>query len=343
MRREIVDVLRDQVWGKPLVLDVTEENGDEIISGTLNSPDFSYPIVRGVPYLYEDIGPSQRQTIDSFSSKWKRAPDYREDTSGFYWQWYLDRYAQGYEGNLLQRLYGVSTILDAGTGLGRDAEHFKRISDAEVFAIDLSEGIHLAYDRLHHTGIHFIRCDIANLPFESMFFDFISCDQVLHHTPYPYYTLGHLARHLTRNGSLNFYVYKVKAPMRELCDDHLRSITSQYPADECYSFSEKLAKIGKQLTEMEQSITVDDIPELGIKVGTYDLQRFFYWNFIKMFYNPDFSWEDNIAVNFDWYHPACAKRYTHDEVTAMVKQAGLRIDSFHESDAGYSVRTRRSE
>ena len=90
---------------------------------------------------------------------------------------------------------------------------------------------------------------------------------------------------------------------------------------------------------MNQSITVDDIPELGITAGTYDLQRFFYWNFIKMFYNADFSWEDNIAVNFDWYHPTCAKRFSRDEVESMVEQAGLHIESFNESEAGYSVRT----
>ena len=337
MRREIAHILRNPSTGAQLKLDVIKEDNGEIITGTLGD----YPVMRGVPYLYNSVmNTTQQQTMDSFSAKWALAPDYREDTNKFYWQWYLKRYAEGDESALVNQISSATTILDAGTGLGRDAEHFKQITDADVFAVDLSLGIHTAYDRLHHTGIHFIRCDIAHLPFEHKFFDFISCDQVLHHTQFPSNTLAHLARHLSPNGSLNFYVYKRKAPMREVCDDYLRDITTNYSVDECLGFSAKLADIGKQLTEMNQSITIKaDIPELGITAGTYDLQRFFYWNFIKMFYNADFSWKDNIAVNFDWYHPSCAQRYTRDEVESMVDRAGLRIDSFHESDAGYSVRT----
>jgi len=342
MRREIVDVLRDPITGDRLELRVTEEDDGEIISGYLDD----YPIMCGVPYLFNEdaVGIEQWHTVNSFSSKWEAAPDYREDTSEFYWQWYLERYAHKNAVELLRQLSGISTILDAGTGLGRDAFNFKQLApDADVFAVDLSTGIHTAYRNLHDTGIHFIRCDIAHLPFESGFFDFISCDQVLHHTSIPSQTLAHLASRLSSAATLNFYVYKVKAIMREMCDDYLRKKTSTYSVGECRIFSEKLAKIGKQLTEMEQSITIDsDIPELDIKAGTYDLQRFFYWNFIKMFYNADFSWEDNIAVNFDWYHPACAKRYTRPEVLFMVECAGLHTDSFHESDAGYSVRTRIS-
>ena len=340
MRREIVDVLRDPYAGYKLELtEVTEEKNGEIITGILGE---DYPVVDGVPYLFDTtaICGKQLQTIESFSSKWEEVPDYREGTSEFYWQWYLDRYASGDESELVARIFKAATILDAGTGLGRDAEFFQGATSADVFAVDLSTGIHTAYRNLHYTGIHFIRCDIAYLPFAPGFFDFISCDQVLHHTPDPPETLAHLATRLSPAGTLNFYVYKVKAVMREMCDDYLRGITSGYSVGKCLGFSAKLADIGKQLTEMNRSIVINsDIPELGIEAGTYDLQRFFYWHFIKMFYNAGFSWEDNIAVNFDWYHPACAKRYTRDEVESMVDHAGLHIERFHESDAGYSVRT----
>lgn len=340
VKKDIVSVLRDPVTGSKLILNVTEECDGEVIDGTLGD----HPIIRGIPYLYDSTGMNraQKQTVDSFSSKWRLAPDYRENTSEFYWQWYLDRYVHGNERELERRLDSVATILDAGTGLGRDAEHFQQLSTADVFAVDLSDGIHLAYDRLHHTGIHFIRCDIARLPFAPGFFDFISCDQVLHHTPDPPQTLAHLAKHLSPGGLLHFYVYRRKAPMREQCDDYLRGITSQYPAEQCYKFSEQLTKLGQQLTEMNQCITVgDDIPELGIAAGTYDLQRFFYWHFIKLFYNPDFSWEDNVAVNFDWYHPIYARRYDRYEVIDMVERANLHIEHFYENESGFSVRVMR--
>ena len=340
MKEEIVSVFRDPATGSKLTLNVTEEVDGEIVSGTLDE----YSIVRGVPYLYDTdaVDEEQRQTVDSFSFKWERAANYREGTSEFYWQWYLDRYVQGKESSLKRRLNGARAILDAGTGLGRDAERFRRLSDADVFAVDLSDGIHPAYDRLHHAGIHFIRCDVARLPFAPEFFDFISCDQVLHHTPRPQQTLAHLAEHLSPDGFLHFYVYRRKAPVRELCDGWLREITTRYPAERCYQFSEQLAKLGKQLTEMNQYITVDDdIPELGIPAGTYDVQRFFYWHFIKFFYNPSFSWKDNVAVNFDWYHPIYAQRYDRYEVVEMADRAGLHIEHFYESESGFSVRATR--
>ena len=67
MRREIVDVLRDPFTGERLELRVTEEEDGEIITGFLDK----YPIVDGVPYLFDltAISGEQLQTIESFSSK----------------------------------------------------------------------------------------------------------------------------------------------------------------------------------------------------------------------------------------------------------------------------------
>nr|AIE93107.1 SAM-dependent methyltransferase [uncultured marine thaumarchaeote AD1000_31_G03] len=57
-----------------------------------------------------------------------------------------------------------------------------------------------------------------------------------------------------------------------------------------------------------------DIPILGVKAGTYDIQRFIYWYFLKCFWDESDNLERSIGVNFDWYYPKFAYRHTPTEV-----------------------------
>ena len=50
-----------------------------------------------------------------------------------------------------------------------------------------------------------------------------------------------------------------------------------------WDFSEQMTILGKKLSDLNIEIDVPDIPFLSIKGGKYDIQRFIYWNFIKMF------------------------------------------------------------
>jgi len=347
MKPSVVEHLRCPVTGDPVFLsDGAPVSTAEIASGRLRtSVGQEYPIVEGVPVMLRlgALTAGQAETRESFSEKWRRARHYREATRAHYVQWYLDRYGFGTLDGLSGFLRSKRRILDAGTGLGRDAELFARHSRALVFGIDISDGIYDAYRDLHHLkNLHLVQADLTRLPFPPAFFDFISCDQVIHHTPDVCESLRALVRHVAAGGHLAVYVYKKKGPIREFCDDYIRRLTVGMPPDECMRVSESITRFGKSLADAKIEIEVpEEIPILGIKAGKYDLQRFIYWNVLKCYWNDSMDWESNVITNFDWYHPFYAHRHTPEEVGGWCEAAGLEIVNFNVVESGISVLGRR--
>ena len=280
----------------------------------------------------------QSETRESFSEKWRRAPNYREATRTHYVQWYLERYGFGTLEGLRDFLSGKHRLLDAGTGHGRDAELFAQNSQATVFAIDISEGIYNAYRDLHRLeNVHVIQADLGKLPFDDQFFDFISCDQVIHHTPDTRESFLRLVRHLAPGGYIGIYTYKIKGPVREFCDDYIRQFTVGMPADECLKISEAV-QVRPFARRLQVTIDVpDDIPILGIKAGKHDLQRFIYWNMFKCYWNDTMDWNSNVITNFDWYHPLHAHRHSPDEVRSWFDECGVSVEHFDVVESGISV------
>ena len=306
-----------------------------------------YPVIDGVPILLlpETWALGQAETRESFSEKWRRAPNYREATRAHYVQWYLDRYGFETLDRLRSFLSSKRRILDAGTGHGRDVEVFAQNSSAAVFGVDISDGIYNAYHDLGQLqNLHLIQADLGRLPFEEGFFDFISCDQVIHHTPDARESLGRLVRHLAPGGHIGVYVYKKKGPIREFCDDYIRQFTVGMPADECLKISEAITKFGRSLSDLGVTVDVpEDIPILEIKAGKYDLQRFIYWHVFKCYWNDTIDWDSNVITNFDWYHPLHAHRHTPEEVRAWFEEIGLDVVHFQVVDSGISVLGQKRE
>ena len=55
----------------------------------------------------------------------------------------------------------------------------------------------------------------------------------------------------------------------------LRKMTEK----QCIQFSKDMALLGKSLSQIKKTVTISrNIPLLEIKAGTYDVQRFIYWN-----------------------------------------------------------------
>ncbi len=81
--------------------------------------------------------------------------------------------------------------------------------------------------------------------------------------------------------------------------------------------SEQLTELGRRLSALKVDIDVPEIPELGIKGGRYDIQRFIYWNFLKCFWNADLGTETSVLTNFDWYSPSNARRFSESEIRAI--------------------------
>jgi len=232
---------------------------------------------------------------------------------------------------------------DIGRGLGRDSSWFADLCKGEVFGIDISESVDIAYKRFgDKSNLHLIQADLTKLPFKRNFFDFISCDQVIHHTPNPKASFMYLVELLKERGTICVYTYKKKAPIREFCDDYIRKQSTNMSVEECMKLSKAITMLGRSLSDMNAELEVpEDIPILGIKAGKYNLQRFFYWNILKCFWNDEMGLDYSIAVNFDWYHPKYAYRYTPKEIESWMDEAGLTIKNFDIIPSGISVRAEK--
>lgn len=342
MKKSALTNLVCPATSRSLTLCATSATGDDVHEGTLTTADrTSYPIEGGVPQFVPP-GPAPTQTVRSFSEKWEQHRYYREHTRDFYTDWYLQRYGFTNKGGLSAFLADKQSLLDAGTGSGRDAVNFAELSAGNVYGVDTSKtALEVAQATVDHPRVSFVRCDLNALPFPDGFFDFINCDQVIHHTPDPYASFLNLKKKLKRGGAICCYVYKKKAVVREFTDDYVRERISALPFAEAGKVCEAITKLGKTLADLHVTVDVEeDIPLLGIEKGSVDLQRFFHWNVMKCFWNDDFDFFTNNVVNVDWYHPEFCHRFTPEQFRAWF-DADWEIEHFDVQDAGISCRARR--
>jgi len=285
----------------------------------------------------------QQQTNEAFSDKWE-SYDKSPEKSGFFAMqkaWYLTLYGFVSEADLAAFLQRHPVIFDAGCGLGAKAAWFAELAPSSlVIGMDYSSAAaQAAAHYAHLPNLFFLRGDIADVPFTDGSVDYVSCDQVIMHTEFPDRTFAELTR-ITRAGGGEFacYFYAQKALPRELLDEHFRSRCKELSKDDLWAMSEQLAELGKRLSELNMRFECPDIPALGIKGGTYDVQRFLYWNFLKCYWNADLGRETSVMTNYDWYSPSNARRYSEQDVRALVAANGLSIGHFHSEEACYSGR-----
>jgi len=325
--------------GESLRVNVVQRDGDTPMEGVLRSAaGRTYPLRGGIPEFVSDRD-AESQTVRSFRQKWGKHNYYREHTRKFYTEWYLQRYGFVDDAGLRRFLADKQFILDAGTGSARDALNFAELSRATVFGVDTArEALEVARREVNHPGVALVRADVTRIPFADEFFDFINCDQVIHHTPDPRATFEHLRTKLKTGGTICVYVYKKKAAIREFVDDHVRAHVSRLPVDDALAICEGFTKLGKTFADLKMMIEIEeDIPVLGIKRGRYDLQRFIHWNVMKCFWNDEFDFFTNNIVNFDWYHPEYCFRFEPDEFRAWF-DSGWEIQAWDVQDAGISCR-----
>ncbi|MCU0441496.1 MAG: class I SAM-dependent methyltransferase [Bacteroidia bacterium] len=308
---------------------------------------FKYPITVNQNFITintpdNNRASNQQQTEEIFSDKWVEADEYQEIEKlyTFQYEWFLSLYGFESEKALADYLKDKHTIIDTGCGLGYKAAWFAKLAPhATVLGVDISEAIHVAAKNFNTLpNLYFFKGDIANTGIKPNSIDFTVCDQVIMHTEVPENTFAHLSDITKPGGAFACYVYRKKALPRELIDDYFRSATHQIPADQMWAFSAQLTELGKRLSELNISFESPDIPLLGIKGGTYDIQRFIYWNFLKCFWKEDWGFDLSKSTNFDWYAPSNAKRFSEAEFRKMINDNNLRIDYFHDEEACYSGR-----
>ena len=302
-------------------------NGTDISSGTLLCQDgrHKYEIDRGVPVLVPpDTSKDQMQVADTFSQKWDMVPDYGHETAtrDFQREWYLQRFGWGTINRLREFLGQKERILDAGCGLGRDVKLYAENTKGTVFGVDISDGVMVAQEKLGNLpNAHIIKADMTRLPFPASYFDFIVCDQALHHTPNTRDSFMKLLHHVKPSGQIAVYVYSKKSVAREIADDLIRKYTTEMSHKDCVAFSEACTVFGRAVSKLN-----------------LEMQRDIYWNVFKCFWNNDYDFNTNVAINLDWYRPKYAWRHTPEEVKGWCAEASLTIEHFDVCNSGISIR-----
>ena len=285
---------------------------------------------------------NQGQTKEVFSEKWTKYDDSEEQDELYAFQrkWYLELYGFGSEAALRAYLADKAVIFDAGCGLGYKAAWFAELAPhAVVIGMDFSQAAELAATRYAHLkNLFFVRGNIAKTGFRDGAVTYSSCDQVIMHTEDPEATFAELARITDRSGEVACYFYAKKALPRELLDDYFRIHCKSMSTAALWEMSEQLTELGRRLSDLNVTFEAPDIPELGIKGGTYDVQRFIYWNFLKCFWNSELGEETSTSTNFDWYSPSNAQRFSKTDVERLVDEAAMNVVFFHSEEAAHSGR-----
>lgn len=286
----------------------------------------------------------KEQTFVSFREKWQNnrklafSETLKEGSDIF--NWILTR--NGFPGPeaFLRYLAPKRRILDAGCGNGRVTAllHAYASPVAGLVGIDLTAADVAAENLECLDRVSVKQKDLLGDLTDLGTFDFIYCQEVLHHTADPKQAFLNLCGRLDDGGEIAIYVYKKKAPIREFADDMIRDRISNLPYEEAMAAMAEMTDLGRALTDLNVKVTVPDVKVLDIPAGEYDVQRLLYHFFLKCFWNPNLSHEENVAINYDWYHPQLCTRHTLEEILGWFGEAKLRVVQSHVDFYGITVR-----
>jgi len=260
-------------------------------------------------------------------------------------RWILERNGFASNAGLKAYLESKTRILDAGCGNGRVTALIRECSSPErtqIVAIDLVAAEVARRNLSAYRNIDVREGDLLGDLSSLGRFDFIYCQEVLHHTADPERAFRNVCSLLEPGGDIAIYVYKRKAPVREFVDDYVRGKIAPLNYEEAIKASTDITELGRVLAESNCKVQVSGVPVLGIEAGAYDLQRFFYHFFMKCFWNPSLSYDENVAINYDWYHPQLCSRHTSDEVRHWFERAGLTVGHENVDFYGITMRGRRN-
>lgn len=320
-------------WVDPITNEILDLDGYHLIS-----KHSSYVISDGIPnFVYTVNDQTQKQVQESFGEKWTQS-DFGQDDIEFEKKIkpiYLEM--MGLEESTLD-IFNNKTILEVGIGSGSSSRLWGPQAK-EFHGVDISKAVYRVPSNLKNVLMNPIlsQADINKLPYLDESFDVIVSNGVFHHTPDTKLALKNSLKKLKIGGFCIFYIYKKKSPIREFSDDYIRSKISDLPYDNAWEKIKPLTDFGKLLHEKNTQITIPfDIELLGIKKGTYDLQRFFYDYFFKCFWKDSWGYDYSNLVNVDWYHPKYCWRHSEEEIRSWCTEFNLDIKYIKELESGYA-------
>ena len=275
-----------------------------------------------------------KDTFKFFNYKWKKVPEWATKTENIYVDWYLKRYRYKNLGKLKKFLRNKKNILEAGCGVARDSKLFAKLNPkANVFGCDQSlNAVNRAKkDLKKFKNVTIFQQDITKKFKLNTKFDFISCDQVLHHTPYPGKTLKNLFFSLKKNGYLNFFVCRKKNDYRDCVDDHIMMHFRGKSPKDLWNFAVKVTNFAKSLHDLK-------IKDVKFKNKQYkNLQLYIHNNVFRAWYNPDLKFDLSVSSNYDWF--SNNPRFNLEELKNIVETnlKGFKYVSIYEDDASISI------
>lgn len=280
---------------------------------------------------------SKKATFGFFDYKWSLVPQWAKKTEVLYRNWYLARYGYKNITGLKKFLKNKQDICEAGCGLARDSKMFAEAAPhARILAVDQSpQALKIAKKTLApFKNCEIMRADITNFR-PGRTFDFISCDQVLHHTPNPGKTLKHFYSLLKPGGVINFSVCKKKNEYREVVDELIMNHAPSMKPKELWDFAVKVTELAKAVHDLG----ITNVTFKGKKYA--NLQRYMHNHVFRAWYNPDLPFELSVSSNYDWFsgNPRYDKKEVREDILGSVK--GCTVLRFNEDDAVYSVSLRK--
>jgi SAM-dependent methyltransferase len=286
--------------------------------------------------------PKPDNTARSFSDKWSNNPDlaFRQTlTEGSDIQnWILQRNGWNNLDDLKTFLSTKKSVLDAGCGNGRVTALLSSQSpaSARIVGIDLTAAAIAQKNLSDLPAVTVLRKDLLEDNTDLGKFDFIYCQEVLHHTSDPERSFRNLVmNNLAKDGVIAIYVYRKKAPVREFVDDFVRDAIKGMSYEEAKKKCDQITELGRALAELDVKVRIPQVDILKIEAGEYDIQRFVYHFFMKCFWSPEMSFDANSAINYDWYHPQQCERYEPEEIRNWFDRAGLKV--VHEYTDPYGI------
>jgi SAM-dependent methyltransferase len=217
-------------------------------------------------------------------------------------------------------------VYDAGCGFG---DVMRQLCAEPIppylhyVGVDIRDGLE---EMAQFGNAQLLKHDIAEPLREGSTFDFIICRATLHHTPDPAATYSILASQLKPAGVLAVSVYSKKSPMREAIDDALRQRIVRMSNDDAFALARQFTLFGHDLQKSSGTVRIlQDLPFLQIKAGEYSIHSFIYDHFMKCWFNESWGAERSDIVNFDWYHPPHAHRFSMDEMMAFAYANNLKV------------------
>lgn len=346
---------------------VFSTDGDHIVDGAIFIENGNwYPIIDGVPCFLTGVlqpdfsdfakkygltlnksvareaASEQAKTNETFSDKWRRFKNYgfEPEHQEFLYEWYQKKFNMNSVDEIREFYGSKSSVLEVGPGSGFNTKFIADNCEGDVFALDVSDAADTTFGNTKQMpNCNVVKADLMLAPFADNYFDFIIADGVLHHTPDTREAVRALYSLVKPGGQFFFYVYRQMGAARMFCDQHIRETFSKMEPEACYKACEGITELGRELSKLGAKITLEKpIDSLGIPAGTHDVQRLFYYNFVKCFWNDAFDYETNNMVNFDWYHPHNAWQHTDDEVKGWLEELGVKKFEFNDSNPnGISV------